>query len=48
MYVADVTDPQELSDLLAEAQDWLAREPDNEQAAWDVEDIIDRINELED
>jgi hypothetical protein len=47
MYVADVTDPQELSDLLVEAQDWLAREPHNEQAAWDVEDILDRINELE-
>lgn len=43
MYVKDVTDMKELEELLAEAQDWLLREPDSEQAAWDVEDILDQI-----
>lgn len=47
MYVADVTDMQELEELLAEAQDWLLLEPDSEQAQWDVEDILDRIYELQ-
>ena len=46
MYVADVTDMKELEYLLAEAEDWLLREPDSEQAAWDIEDIEDRIAEL--
>lgn len=49
MYVADVTDVKELEALLAEAQDRLAAsgsERQWEQAAWDCEDIEDRIDEL--
>jgi len=49
MYVADVTDIKELEYLLAEAQDRLQAsgcERDYEAAAWDIEDIEDRIDEL--
>lgn len=49
MYVADVTDVKELEALLAEAQDRLAAsgsERQWEQAAWDIQDIEDRIDEL--
>jgi hypothetical protein len=49
MYVADVTDVKELEELLAEAKDRLIAsgcERAWEQAAWDIEDIEDRIDEL--
>jgi hypothetical protein len=46
MYVADVTDIDELAELLAEAWDRVMAEPSNEQAQWDVQDIEDRIVEL--
>lgn len=53
MYVADVTDVQELLELLAEAQDRLAyaeirpgSELAYEQAMWDIEDIEERLWEL--
>jgi hypothetical protein len=46
MYVEDVTDIEELIDLLAEVEDRLLADPDNEQARWDHEDIRDRILEL--
>jgi len=46
MYVADVYELEELQYLLSEAEDWLAQEPDNEQAAWDIEDIKERMEEL--
>lgn len=47
MYVADVTDIKELEELLAEAEDRLAADPGNEQATWDIEDITERIEELQ-
>jgi hypothetical protein len=46
MYVADVTDIKELQELLAEVEDWLLDDPNNEQALWDQEDITERIEEL--
>lgn len=46
MYVADVTSMEELQELLAEAEDRLALDPTNEQAAWDIEDIEDRMAEI--
>ena len=46
MYVDDVDDLEELGELLAEAQDRLYSDPTNEQAQWDVEDIEERITEL--
>lgn len=47
MYVADVTDIQELLDLRAEAEAELIKSNYmSEQAAWDLEDIDDRIYEL--
>ncbi|ASR86174.1 hypothetical protein SEA_BOBSWAGET_69 [Mycobacterium phage BobSwaget] len=46
MYVDDVDDLAELEELLADAQDRLASNPSNEQAAWDVEDIEGRMEEL--
>lgn len=49
MYVADVTDLNELRQLLAEAEDRVqaSRTPEEfEQAQWDIEDIEDRIDEL--
>ncbi|ASZ72867.1 hypothetical protein SEA_DRAKE55_78 [Mycobacterium phage Drake55] len=46
MYVADVDDLEELKDLRSEAESRLGRNPDNEQAQWDLEDIEDRIEEL--
>ena len=45
-YVADVTDPDELMELLAEADDRLPEDPLNEQAQWDREDILDRLEEI--
>ena len=47
MYVKDIDDLDELADLLAEAEDRLERDPMNEQAEWDREDILGRIEELE-
>jgi hypothetical protein len=46
MYVADVTDIKELRELLAEVEDRLLDDPNNEQALWDREDITERIQEL--
>ena len=46
MYVADITDRDELIYLLAEIEDRLLADPDNEQARWDREDILDRMDEL--
>jgi len=47
MYVADVTDVQELLELRAETEDRLIRSDYmNEQAAWDLEDIDIRLFEL--
>lgn len=46
MYVADVTDIKELRELLAEVEDRLLDDPNNEQALWDQEDITERIQEL--
>jgi hypothetical protein len=49
MYVADVTDIRELEQLLSEAQVFLAdsrSEAGREQAAWDIEDITNRIYEV--
>lgn len=49
MYVADVTDMAELKELLAEAEDRLAQscsEAAYEQAAWDIEDITNRMEEI--
>lgn len=46
MYVADVTSMKELEYLLTEAQDELLHNPNCEQAAWDIEDIEARMEEL--
>lgn len=46
MFVSDITDQQELFDLLAEVEDRLLDDPANEQAMWDREDILDRLAEL--
>ncbi|QBJ01160.1 hypothetical protein PBI_ARISSANAE_75 [Mycobacterium phage Arissanae] len=46
MYVDDVDDLDELADLLLEAEERLSACPSSEQAAWDVEDIQGRIDEL--
>lgn len=49
MYVADVTDMAELRELLSEAEQRLANacgEPAYEQAAWDIEDITNRMEEI--
>lgn len=47
MYVADVTDVQELLELRAEAEDELIQSDYmSEQAAWDLEDIENRLWEL--
>jgi hypothetical protein len=47
MYVADVTCLHELQELLDEVRDRLAADQNNEQAQWDEQDILDRIDELE-
>jgi hypothetical protein len=46
VYVKDITDMNELNELLAEVQDQLLADPLNEQAQWDMEDIMDRIDEI--
>lgn len=46
MYVADVTDIRELRELLAEVEDRLLDDPNNEQALWDQEDITERIEDI--
>ncbi|QFG04649.1 hypothetical protein PBI_KEZIACHARLES14_75 [Mycobacterium phage Keziacharles14] len=46
MYVEDVDDLQELEALHAEAVDRLGANPRSEQAAWDIEDIVQRVNEV--
>jgi len=46
MHVADIYDVGELFDLLVEADERLGDDPDNEQAKFDREDILDRIEEL--
>ena len=46
MYVADIHDVEELFDLLVDAVERLGDNPDNEQAKFDREDILDRIKEL--
>lgn len=46
MYVDDVDDLEELEYLLSEAQDRLLEDPNNEQAQWDIEDIEERIREV--
>lgn len=46
MYVADVTSISELQYLLAEAEDFLLRDPGSEQARWDIQDITERIEEV--
>lgn len=47
MYVEDITDMDELNELLAEVQDRLLADPLNEQAQFDMEDITERIELLE-
>ncbi|QGH80638.1 hypothetical protein SEA_RAHALELUJAH_78 [Mycobacterium phage Rahalelujah] len=46
MYVDDVDDLEELNYLRDEAVERLDRDPGNEQASWDIEDIDNRIEEL--
>lgn len=46
MFVDDVTDMNELKDLLCEVEDRLLADPDNEQALWDKEDITNRMEEI--
>ncbi|AGS82757.1 hypothetical protein ANNAL29_76 [Mycobacterium phage AnnaL29] len=46
MYVDDVFDLEELESLRDEAQGRLDANPHNEQAAWDLEDIEGRIEEV--
>ncbi|QFG08655.1 hypothetical protein PBI_VANISOA_75 [Mycobacterium phage Vanisoa] len=46
MYVEDVHDLNELQVLLRDAESFLAANPKSEQAAWDVEDIKERIGVL--
>ena len=46
MYVADVTDIAELEEMLAEVFVRLAQDPKNEQALWDQEDILARMEEI--
>lgn len=46
MYVADVTDQEELEFLLAQNEDELLADPADEQAKWDREDILGRFAEL--
>lgn len=50
MYVEDIDDLDELSALLAEAEDrynFSYAYQDIEQAEWDMQDIQERINELQ-
>ncbi len=47
MYVEDITDMNELNELLAEVQDRLLADPLNEQAEFDMEDITERMALLE-
>lgn len=46
MYVDDIDDLAELEELLSEARARLEADPRSEQAAWDVEDIEDRLEEV--
>ena len=46
MYVEDITDMNELNELLEEVWQRLCADPNNEQAQWDQEDILRRITEL--
>lgn len=46
MYVADVTDMAELRELLAEIEDRLLANPNNEVAQWDKEDVLNRMAEI--
>lgn len=46
MYVADITDIEELAELLAEAWGRVIADPMNEQAQWDLQDIEARIYEV--
>jgi hypothetical protein len=47
VYVEDITDMNELNELLAEVQDRLLADPLNEQAEFDMEDITERMALLE-
>ncbi|QBP30553.1 hypothetical protein SEA_CHARM_72 [Mycobacterium phage Charm] len=46
MYVEDVHDLNELRVLHREAVSFLGKNPNSEQAQWDVEDIEERIGHL--
>ncbi|ALF02221.1 hypothetical protein SEA_LADYBIRD_80 [Mycobacterium phage LadyBird] len=48
MYVDDIDDLEELEFLRDEAEKRVDANPSNEQAAWDLEDIEERIGELSD
>lgn len=48
MYVADITDINELHELLDETNMFLLRDPHCEQLRWDKEDILNRLDELND
>ncbi|HNJ78242.1 MAG TPA: hypothetical protein PKX56_02720 [Marmoricola sp.] len=46
MFVADITDKEELDFLLAQNEDELLANPADEQAQWDREDILGQYAEL--
>ncbi|AIW02968.1 hypothetical protein PBI_LARENN_73 [Mycobacterium phage Larenn] len=46
MYVEDIDELEELEELREEAERTLRFDPRDEQAQWDLEDIVNRIAEL--
>lgn len=46
MYVADIDNIEELQLLLEESREYLQKDPDCEQCKWDIEDILERIEQI--